>query len=157
MTERSRKALLAAAVLLLLLPLTLVTALMVMVSYPAYPIPDPGVLQVIFDAAMVFKVLAIVAGWRLVIGYFRGDRRDSWERTASPVWLVLLGVGALIGLVGAGFAVEHAMNPRTAADHVGFALLSPAVLLVPLWLFLWRQRKRGRGAVRIDARTAAPG
>ncbi|MFU8817535.1 MAG: hypothetical protein ACNA7W_19490 [Pseudomonadales bacterium] len=140
MTTRQRKALLLVAVLLLLLPLTLITALMLIVSYPAYAIPDPGALQIVFDVAMMFMVAAVIAGWRLSVGFLRRGR-DGVGR-AHGLWMLLLGIGALIGVVGAGFAIEHAINPRTAADHVGFALLSPAVLLLPVCLLLWRYRKR---------------
>jgi hypothetical protein len=139
-TERSRKGLLAAAVVVLLLPLTLLTAILVMLSYPAYPIPNPGVLQIVFDVAMALQVAAIVAAWRLSGGFFRAGAQ-ALART-HRAWLALLGIGAVIGIVGAGFAIEHAINPRTAEDHVGFALLSPALALVPIWLFLWRQNRR---------------
>jgi ABC-type transport system involved in multi-copper enzyme maturation permease subunit len=154
--ERVRKAFLAVGISLLLLPLTLLTALIVVLSYPAYPIADPGVLQIVFDVAMVLQILAILSAWRLSAGYFRGGA--SGLARAHGAWLVLLAVGAAIGLAGAGFAVEHALDPRTAEDHVGFALLSPAVVLVPIGLLLWRYRRHAppasRDSVRTDVRSA---
>jgi hypothetical protein len=137
--ERPGKVVAWIGAIALLLPLTLVTGLMVMLSYPAYPIPDPGGLQIVFDAAMLMKIVAILAGWRLAASYLAGGRRRL--AGAHGVWLVLLGLGAVIGLVGAGFAIQHLLTPRTAGDHVGFALLAPGVLLVPIWVFLWRQRQ----------------
>lgn len=145
MTEPAKKGLLAAGALMLLLPLTLVTALLAALSYPAYPIPDPGALQILFDAGMALQAGALAAAWYLTILYLRRGRRGVGA--AHPAWTRLIGAGAVIGLVGAGIAAEHMMTPRTAGDHVGFALLSPAALLVPVWLFMRRERRgAGRGA-----------
>jgi hypothetical protein len=137
--ERTGRILVGIGAVLFLLPLTVVTGLMVMLSYPAYPIPDPGVLQIVFDGAMLMKIVAILAGWWLAASYLAGGPRRL--AGAHGAWLVLLGLGAVIGLVGAGFAIQHLLTPRTAGDHVGFALLAPGVLLVPIWVFLWRQRQ----------------
>jgi hypothetical protein len=154
MSARRRQVLLAVAVLLFLVPLTALTGLIAALSYPAYPIPDPGALQILFDIGMVLQIGGIVAAWRLVGRYLGGGRRAGRAglEGTSRIWLVLLGAGAFVGLVGAGVAVEHAVNPRDAADHVGFALLCPAFVLAPFWLFLWRDRRRAE-----PARTAVAG
>jgi hypothetical protein len=144
MSDRAGKALLALGVLLFLLPLTVVTALIVALSYPAYPIPDPGALQIVFDIAMLLQIGGIVAGWWLSVRFFRSGRAGLAR--AGRGRLLLLGVGALVGIIGAGFALEHALDPRTAEDYVGFALLCPAVLLVPIWWFMWRRRRHAVSA-----------
>jgi hypothetical protein len=151
MSDRAGKILLAGVVLLFLLPLTAWTVLIVALSYPAYPIPDPGALQIVFDIAMLLQIVGIAAAWRLAARYFRAGREGLAR--LSRAWLLLLGVGALVGGIGAGFAAEHALDPRSAEDYVGFALLCPAVLLVPIWWFMWRNRRHA-AAFRTDGRTA---
>jgi hypothetical protein len=147
MTERGHKILLAAEALVLLVPLTLIAALLTALSYPAYPIPLHP-LQLGFDLAMLFKLAAIVAAWRLTVLYLRRGREGV--KSAHAAWPWLLAVGAAIGLAGAAISVEHMMNPTQARSYVGFALLAPAAALVPVYVHLLRERRRARqAAVRI--------
>lgn len=133
MTEPRHRVLLGLEALLLLLPLTLLTAAITVLSYPAYPIPLRP-LQVIFDLLMLFKLAAIVASWRLIVRYLTQGRRGL--RKLSPTWLVLLAIGALLGFLSGLLALWHMLNPETAPDIVGFILLSPAAVLVPIFLHL---------------------
>lgn len=143
MSENFSKGILAAEALLLLLPLTLIAALLVLLSYPAYPLPDPRPIQLVFDLAMLFQLLALVAGWRMVILYLRSGRHGL--RGARTLWIILLVLGAVIGLAGAFVAVEHVLNSGTARDSVGFALLAPgAVLSVLAGHLLWERRRVAR-------------
>ncbi|MFC3606974.1 hypothetical protein [Stutzerimonas tarimensis] len=142
MTARSHRLLGAAEAVLLLLPLTLLTVAILVLSYPAYPIPL-RTLQVIFDLAMLAQVVAIIAGWRLMLGYLRHGPAGL-ARTHRG-WLGVLAIGAAIGLVGGAIAIWHAFNPANAPDLVGYALLAPAALLIPLWLHWQLQRRRWKG------------
>ena len=137
--QGGHKGLATAGALILLLPLTLLTLLIAVLSYPAYPIRDRAFLLVLFDAGMALQAGAVAAAWLLAVRYLRRGREGL--RRSHRFWMALLAAGAAMGLAGAAVAIEHLMTPRTAADHVGFALLCPAAALAPVWLFLRRERR----------------
>lgn len=143
MSERAHKVLLGAEALILLLPLTLFTALMVAVSYPAYPMPMKP-LQIVFDLGMVLKIAAVVAAWRLVTAHL--SRGRTGVATVHPAWSVLLGLGALLGLVAGVIALWHALNPENAPVIIGYILLSPAAALLPVLLHLRHERYAAIGS-----------
>lgn len=139
MARRAAKIGLAVHALVLLAPLTLFTGLFIVLSYPAYPIPNHRLIQVAFDTAVLIQVVAIAAAWILVGRYLRGGHAKL--AGTHPSWLLLVGAGAVLGLLGVVIAVEHVMNPTTAETTVGFALLAPASALAPLCLHLWWIRR----------------
>lgn len=130
---------LAIGALLLLLPATVAFGVLVVLSYPAYPLPDPHWMQQLFDVGMALLLLGFVAAWWLLIGALRGGR-SAWRRAAFG-WPLLLGAGAAVGLLGAAVAIAHMLDPYDAADWVGYALLAPGLPLALLWLPLWRVRR----------------
>lgn len=147
MARRGAKIGLIAHALALLAPLTLVMALFIVLSYPAYPIPTHRLIQVVFDFAVLIQAAAIFAAWYLVGRYLHGGHPSL--RKAHQGWFLLVLAGAVLGILGAAIGVEHAMNPMTAENIVGFALLAPAIVLAPLWLHLWwLQRRGGRDCAR---------
>jgi hypothetical protein len=79
---------------------------------------------------MALKLLALIAAWRLVALRLRRGR-GALRRTHGA-WRIFLALGALVGIGGAAVALEHLLNPESATEITGFALLSPAVLLVPV-------------------------
>lgn len=127
MSERLSKALLAAEAVLLLLPLTLHTALFVPVAYPAYPPPNSRPIQVVFGLALLLQVLALVAARRLALLFLHSGRRGLGR--AGNAWRVLRGLGATVGLAGMLATAEHLLDPGTVRNRVGFALLMPAAVL----------------------------
>jgi membrane-associated phospholipid phosphatase len=137
-TVRGHKALLVVETLALLAPLTLVMLLMLTLQYAAYPIPHHP-LQLAFDLGLLIEVVAIVGAWRIVAIYLHAGR-DALRNT-SLVWLRLVATGAFIGLLGTAIALEHAANPESARTYVGFALLSPGFLLIPMYLHLRYERR----------------
>lgn len=148
MTERRAKLGIAAAALLLVLPATLALVLLAILAYPRPP-QSGGSLQIAFDAAMLLQLCAAIAAWRLIVPRLGGGRAAL--QRAHPAWLVVLGIGALVGMAGAAAAIEHAMNLHAPTARVGFALLSPAVLFAPVWWMLFRERRaRGEGVGPVE-------
>lgn len=142
MTEQFGKFLLALEVLLLLLPLTSVTALSLLLIYPAYPpMPNTRPLTMIFDAAMLLEVIGIVVAWRLAWLYLSaGSGRLSNTRST---WFALVIVAGAVGIIGLAVLLGHIVNFETPRPTVGFALLSPAAVLMPIGLHLLRGRRGG--------------
>lgn len=138
---QSQKGWMVGAVVLLL-PLTGIVALLVVVSYPAYPIPLTP-LQVVFDLGMLILVAATVSAWRLTVLHLRAGRAGL--QSAHTAWFSLVGLSAIMGVVTAVITIVHMLAPEHAPDIVGFALLSPAVLLVPVWVLLRMERRAKAG------------
>ena len=143
MTERRRKIFVAAGVLLLLLPLTLATALLVFVSYPAYPLAEYRLLQFAFDLGMLLQLPGIGSAWGLAVMYLRTGPNGLRRARLS---LALFSAAAMVGLVGAAIALWHFLNPESAPVYVGFALFAPAAFLVPMWIYLLWERRRATSA-----------
>jgi hypothetical protein len=137
--ETRAKAIVIGEVLLLLVPLTLFTVLLFMLSYLAYPLPQLKPLQVIFDAGMLFKTAGIVAAWYLATLYWRSGRRGL--RHVSPVWVLLIIIAAAVGFASALVGLDQWLSELLPSETVGFALLAPAVALLPLALHFSRARR----------------
>lgn len=136
MNERTHKTLAVAEIGLLLFPLTAFTTMFVIVSYCAYPLPRYRPIQIAFDAGVLLQVAGICAAWRLIVRYVRRGR--SGLRDVHGSWFILLGTAAGLGAAGALVAAKHKLTPHGATELVGFALLAPSALLVPVWFHLRR-------------------
>lgn len=140
MTERLSKGLLIAEAVLLLVPLTLLAVFFVLVSYPAYPPPNFPPIQIAFDLGVVLILAALIAAWRLVVLHLRAG---PGALKARPLWLMLVIVGALIGLASLLVIVERVLNSGAPGEYVGFALLAPAAVLGVLAIHLTLEVRRG--------------
>ena len=120
----------AAEALLLLVPATLLVAFLVLVSYPAYPLRPLRAPQLAFDLAFALIVIGIAGAWGVTARYLRAGRAAGAR--LHPAWLAAVVAAALAGLAGAAIAVFHALDPADPGVAVGFSLLAPGALLVPL-------------------------
>ena len=141
MTERSHKALVALQLLLLLAPATLAVSFLLLAGLPALPQRSLSAPQLAFDAGVAALVAGTLAGWRLAVRYLSGGR--SGLRRLSRAWLLLLLLGALVGLAGALIAIPQLLAPGAPDVAVGFALLAPGALLALLAAHLLQQKKTG--------------
>lgn len=141
MTLTARKRILLAEVVLLLVPLTLLMALLVPLTYVAYPIPDLQATLLAFDLGMLVKLLGILAAWRLAIGFLRFG--IGGLRRAHLAWFVILLAAVAIGIASSVVAIEQNMFTSVYQTRVGFTLLAPALALTPLAAHLWWERRRG--------------
>ncbi|MCE8012833.1 hypothetical protein [Billgrantia desiderata] len=141
MTLTARKRILLAEVVLLLVPLTLLMALLVPLTYVAYPIPDLQATLLAFDLGMLVKLLGILAAWRLAIGFLRFG--IGGLRRAHLAWFVILLAAVAIGIASSVVAIEQNMFTSVYQTRVGFTLLAPALALAPLAAHLWWERRRG--------------
>ncbi len=135
MSERLARGFVAAALLFLLLPATLAMALIAALSYPAYPLPSPSPLNLLFDVLLWITIAGLVAAWRAALRYLRGGRA-ALARIGPPSRM-FIAAGAGIGLIGAAIGLEHALG-GPARDTVGFALLAPGVVLLAFGWAVWR-------------------
>ncbi|PMR73253.1 hypothetical protein [Billgrantia endophytica] len=136
-----RKWIVLAEVVLLLLPLTLLMALLVPLTYVAYPIPQMQATLLAFDLGMLVKLLGILAAWRLAVGFLRFG--VSSLRRAHLVWFVLVLAAVAIGIASSVVAIEQNVLSSVYHARVGFTLLVPAVVLAPLAVHLIWERRRG--------------
>lgn len=144
MTEKGRKRIALAEVVLLLLPLSALMALLVPLTYVAYPIPDLHATLLAFDLGMLIKLLGILAAWRLAVGFLRFGAPGL--RKAHVSWFVLLYAAVLIGVASTVVAIEQNVFSPLYQTRVGFSLLAPAVLLAPLAGHLLWERRQIKGA-----------
>jgi hypothetical protein len=128
MRPRTGTVLAAAQTIVLLVPATLLIAFLVFVSYPTLPAPTPW--QAAFDVAVVAVVLGLVCTWRLTALRLRHGRYAL--PLAQPAWYIGAALGGLVGIFAAAVAVEHLLNPDTATELVGFAMLAPAAAFATL-------------------------
>lgn len=140
-TLQARKRILLAEVLLLLLPLTLLMALLVPLTYVAYPIPDLQATLLAFDLGMLVKLLGILAAWRLAIGFLRFG--IGGLRRAHLAWFAILLAAVAIGIASSVVAIEQNVLSPVYQTRVGFTLLAPALALAPLAAHLWWERRCG--------------
>lgn len=141
MSQGRRKILLALEVLVLLLPLTLFMALLVPLSYIAYPIPDPKLIQIVFDLAMLIKLAGIIAAWRLAVSYIGGGGRNL--QGIHPIWICVLAAAAVIGLLSTLVAVEQMTLAEFPSERIGFTLLAPALALAPIAVHMFLESRFG--------------
>lgn len=141
MSQGRRKILLALEVLVLLLPLTLFMTLLVPLSYIAYPVPDPKLIQIVFDLAMLIKLAGIIAAWRLAVSYISGGRRSL--QSAHPIWICVLAAAAVIGLLSTLVAVEQMTLAEYPSERIGFTLLAPALALMPIAVHMFLESRFG--------------
>ncbi|MCE8032279.1 MAG: hypothetical protein LPK20_08685 [Halomonas sp.] len=141
MTLTARKRIVLAEVLILLLPLTLLMALLVPLTYVAYPIPELQATLLAFDLGMLIKLLGILAAWRLAVGFLRFG--GSGLCRAHAAWFVLLLAAGVVGIASSVVAIEQNVLSSLYQTRVGFTLLAPAVALVPLALHLSWERRAG--------------
>jgi hypothetical protein len=137
---RVRKSLVAAQALLLLLPVTLLFVFIVFSDYPAYPQRHFSAPQAAFDLGLLLAMAGVAAAWRLVVPYLRRGRAGLREVHAA--WLVLLVLGSLPGVAGAVVAGARFLDSAEPGVTVGFTLLAPAVVLLPLAVQLGREKLR---------------
>lgn len=141
MTPTARKRVMLAEVALLLLPLTLLMALLVPLTYVAYPFPELHATLLVFDLGMLLKLLGILAAWRLAVGFMRFGA--GGVRRAHLTWFVLLLAAVAVGIASSVVAIEQNLFSSVYATRVGFTLLAPAVVLAPLAAHLWWERRHG--------------
>lgn len=139
MNKTRSQTLMLVEIILLLLPLTLFMALLITVSYVAYPIPMTP-MQILFDLGMLLKLLGLAAAWCLSVRYFRFGGGDL--KYTHWIWLALLIGASSIGLLCALIAVEQLLMVHHPQTRVGFSLLAPAVFLIPVASHLLWERKR---------------
>jgi hypothetical protein len=136
MSGRAR-AVMAVEVVLFLLPATVLLGLIAGLHYVSYPVPEWQAIQLLFDVGMLLTLGGIVAAWRLVL--------SSSSEDSTRFWRGLLNVAALIGLVCTGIAVEQFGGGGYPQTRIGFTLLAPAILLVPIRIHLWWHDRQIRG------------
>jgi hypothetical protein len=138
MKPRTGTVLAAAQMTVLLVPATLVIVFLVFASYPTLPTPTPW--QAAFDVALIAVVLGLACTWRLTILRLRRGRYAL--PLAQPAWYIGAALGGLVGIFAAGVALEHLLNPDSATELVGFAMLAPAAAFATLVVQLAWERKK---------------